>query len=137
MKGWSEADIEKLKQKGMVAQHIAPKLLQKVQKACKKEPAALIHIKEVLWLLKVPYETEYIFHPARKWRFDVAISEHKVAIEYEGVISSDKSRHTTIVGFSNDCRKYNQAQLYGWKILRYTALNYKEFYSELKQLIEI
>ena len=27
---------------------------------------------------------EYRFHPKRRWRFDMAILEHKIAIEIEG-----------------------------------------------------
>lgn len=115
--------------------NLAPKLRAKTIKAGKKEPEGLRHIKEVLWMLKLDYQTEYAFHPARKWRADVAVLEHKLLIEYEG-ICSEKSRHTNIEGYSNDARKYNQCQLHGFKILRYTPLTYKEFYNELKMLID-
>ena len=70
------------------------------------------------------YVKELKFHPSRKWRFDFAIESLRIAIEYEGIMS-EKSRHTTISGMSRDCEKYNTAQLLGWKVLRFTALNYK------------
>lgn len=77
------------------------------------------------------YVKEYKFHPTRKWRFDFAIVESKIAIEYEGIMS-EKSRHTTITGLTGDCDKYNEAQRLGWKVFRFTALNYKNLLSVLK-----
>jgi hypothetical protein len=88
-----------------------------------------------LWLKSksVDYVLEHKFHPTRKWRADIAIPTLKALIEYEG-ISSAKSRHTSITGFSNDCEKYNQAQLIGWKVLRYTVLNKSQFFTDIESL---
>ena len=66
-------------------------------------------------------EKEFKFHPTRRWRFDWAFPKRKIAIEYEGIFSA-KSRHTSIVGFSNDCEKYSEAAIMGWKVIRVTAL---------------
>ena len=63
------------------------------------------------------YVKELKFHPSRKWRFDFAIESLKIAIEYEGIMS-EKSRHTTITG---------------WKVLRFTAINYKNLASILME----
>ena len=70
--------------------------------------------------LKRPVVKEYKFHPKRKWRFDFAVPEIKIAIEIEGAIFS-KSRlgHSSGIGIKNDMEKYNAAQLMGWKVLRY------------------
>jgi hypothetical protein len=91
-----------------------------------------------LWLKSkgIAYELEHKFHPKRKWRADIAILSLNVLIEYEG-ISSRKSRHTTITGFSNDCEKYNQAQLLGWKVLRYTVLNKSQFFTDIENLLTL
>lgn len=78
------------------------------------------------------YVKELKFHPSRKWRFDFAIESLRIAIEYEGIMS-EKSRHTTISGMSADCDKYNAAQLLGWKVLRFTAINYKNLASILME----
>jgi hypothetical protein len=88
-----------------------------------------------LWLKSkgIAYELEHKFHPTRKWRADIAIPTLKALIEYEG-ISSAKSRHTSITGFSNDCEKYNQAQLLDWKVLRYTVLNKSQFFTDIESL---
>jgi very-short-patch-repair endonuclease len=65
-------------------------------------------------------DTEYRFSAARKWRFDFAWPRHRVACEVEGGLY-DRSRHTTLAGYSNDCEKYNEAALRGWRVLRATA----------------
>tara|TARA_B100001057_G_scaffold480786_1_gene554022 strand:- start:297 stop:644 length:348 start_codon:yes stop_codon:yes gene_type:complete len=71
---------------------------------------------------KIPFQREYKFHMARKWRFDFVIGHQplsaKIAIEIEGGIFS-QGRHTRGTGFSKDCEKYNMAVLQGWSILRY------------------
>ena len=65
---------------------------------------------------------EFAFHPTRRWRFDLAIPEKKIAVEYEGLFAL-KSRHTTPKGYTADCDKYNEAQSLGWTVIRVTALN--------------
>lgn len=92
------------------------------------------------WILKIwakeqglKLETEYRFHPVRKFRFDHAIPEIMTAFEYEGLMSK-KSRHTTLTGYSNDNSKYNLAQLMGWKVLRYTVINAGQISEDLKLL---
>lgn len=87
----------------------------------------------VLKLMGLDYQTEHTFHPTRKWRFDFAIPSRKIAIEYEGIVA-DKSRHTNIKGYTEDSNKYNEAQKLGWKVLRYTALNYKNMTNDLMEL---
>ncbi len=66
---------------------------------------------------------EYRFHPVRRWRFDFAWPEFKVALEAEGGTWSGKkkSRHTTAKGFHDDCIKYNTATLMGWRVYRFTS----------------
>jgi hypothetical protein len=82
---------------------------------------------------KLELKTEFRFHDVRKWRFDWFIPGI-AAIEYEGVIS-EKSRHTTISGFTSDAEKYNAAQSMGYKVLRYTAKNYKSIIEDLNKLL--
>lgn len=76
---------------------------------------------------------EYRFTDDRKWRFDWCIPALKLAIEYEGLMS-EKSRHTTKKGFTGDTDKYNRAAADGWRVLRFTALNYKSLIDQLKEL---
>lgn len=90
---------------------------------------------QVLIDLGVEFETEYKFHPTRKWRFDWAIKSAMVAIEYEGVFGGGASRHTNAMGYSKDTLKYNAAGELGWTVLRYTAVTYKNLRGDLKEIL--
>ena len=68
----------------------------------------------------IDFVIEHRFHPVRKWRFDFALVDWKIAIEVEGGVYA-KGRHTRGSGFSQDARKYNAATVLGWRILRYTT----------------
>jgi very-short-patch-repair endonuclease len=65
-------------------------------------------------------EREYRFHPVRKWRFDWALMEPMVAVEFEGGVFLGRG-HTGGVIYGQNCEKYNQAALMGWRVLRFTA----------------
>lgn len=67
--------------------------------------------------LKVECVKEHKFHPTRKWRFDYAITAHKIAIEVEGGVWTG-GRHTSPKGFLGDIEKYNAATVMGWRVLR-------------------
>lgn len=86
----------------------------------------------------VAWEAEYRFHPIRKWRFDYACPQFKIAIEQEGGIWT-KGRHLTGKGFLADMEKYNEATVMGWHLLRYAPnqmLNEKTF-EQIRRLISI
>lgn len=97
----------------------------------KLENTLALHIRA----LKLPEPVrEHMFHPSRKWRFDFAWPELKLAAEVEGGTESHgqkrringktitiKSRHLTPSGFREDCNKYNQAALLGWRVLRFSG----------------
>lgn len=53
----------------------------------------------------------------RLWRFDFCWTDQKVALEVEGGIWSG-GRHTRGKGFLEDCSKYNQAAIMGYKVIR-------------------
>ena len=70
---------------------------------------------------QIEFVREYKFHPTRKWRFDFALVKKKIGIECEGLTNPAlKSRHTTNQGFEQDCEKYDEAAIYGWRVLRFT-----------------
>jgi very-short-patch-repair endonuclease len=69
--------------------------------------------------LPIP-EREYHFHYERKWRFDFAFPDRKIAVEIEGGTWT-KGRHTRPAGFAADCEKYNEATRLGWQVYRFTT----------------
>jgi very-short-patch-repair endonuclease len=63
---------------------------------------------------------EHRFHPTRRWRFDFAFLEQKVAVECEGGIWT-RGRHTRGAGVREDMSKYNSAVALGWRVFRFDA----------------
>jgi very-short-patch-repair endonuclease len=63
---------------------------------------------------------ELKFHPIRRWRFDRAWPDKMVALEIDGGVWTN-GRHSRGVGYTNDCRKLNEAVLLGWRVLRVTG----------------
>jgi very-short-patch-repair endonuclease len=61
---------------------------------------------------------EFRFHPIRKWRLDAAFPQRKIGVEIDGGVFI-QGRHTTGVGFRNDCAKINAAQILGWRVFRF------------------
>jgi hypothetical protein len=72
---------------------------------------------------------EHRFHAVRRWRFDYAIPEIKLACEYHGhagfIGRSGASGHSSIKGLTNDAEKINSAIACGWRVLAFTALHFK------------
>lgn len=96
----------------------------------KHEETLAFHIKAA----KLPEPIrEYAFHPTRKWRFDFAWPERKIAAEVEGAIWAN-GRHTRGQGFIDDCEKYNNAALLGWLVFRFTESTIKS--GEALKIIE-
>ncbi|WFQ78171.1 hypothetical protein PXH59_00565 (plasmid) [Xenorhabdus sp. SF857] len=84
---------------------------------------------------------ELQFHPNRRWRFDFAWMEQKIAVEveggtynhgkekydsYSGKKITQKSRHLTPTGFHDDCIKYGEAAILGWCVIRVDAKMVKD-----------
>jgi very-short-patch-repair endonuclease len=61
---------------------------------------------------------EHKFHPSRRWKFDFAFPDRKVAVEVEGGVWSN-GRHTRGSGYIADCEKYNAAAALGWFVFRF------------------
>jgi hypothetical protein len=62
---------------------------------------------------------ELQFAPPRRWRFDYAWPDAKVALEVEGAVWV-RGRHTRGAGFLKDMEKYNRATVLGWRVVRCT-----------------
>ena len=69
---------------------------------------------------------EHRFHPTRRWRFDFAWPELKVAVEYEGVFGKGPDGHRAVSGYDSDLEKYGEAAIAGWCVIRVTAKTVKD-----------
>ena len=63
---------------------------------------------------------QYLFHPVRKWRFDLAFPDYMLAVEVDGGTFTN-GRHTRGAGYAEDCIKYAEAVTLGWRVLRFTT----------------
>lgn len=66
--------------------------------------------------LPVPV-SEHRFWEGRRFAFDFAWPECRLALEMEGGVHTG-GRHTTGTGFETDMEKYNHAACLGWRIIR-------------------
>jgi hypothetical protein len=147
---WTENDLKNLKVKGFIVEDgtkyqkdkTKPEKQQKASKKVRIEKVSVEKntIFSILDAFKLKnqiddYVVEFKFDEVRRFRFDWAIPSLKLAIEYEGVFSQ-KSRHTTVNGFSEDCVKYNLAVSLGWRVLRYTAINYLDLQTDLEKILK-
>lgn len=80
------------------------------------------------------YEREFRFHKTRRWRFDFAWPELKVACEVDG--GGHKMYWKT---YRNDVEKMNAALFLGWQVFRITTEMVRsddvEFLENLKRYI--
>ena len=102
-----------------------PKAKAVVNKVKKAQQVNTLHSKVLAQLVGFPDPaTELLFHPKRKWRFDYAWEEQKLALEVHGGIHSG-GRHTRGRGFVEDRAKMNEATLLGWTVLEVTPEHIK------------
>ncbi len=60
---------------------------------------------------------EYRFHASRRWRFDYAWPDQRVALEVDGGVWT-RGRHTRGAGWLKDTEKLNAACVAGFRMLR-------------------
>lgn len=84
---------------------------------------------------------ELKFHPMRRWRFDYAIPDVKVAIEIDGGLfgKGHLGRHSGGMGQKNDMEKMNAAAVLGWAVLHFTPdQRFSEYcFSTIKETVRI
>lgn len=87
-----------------------------------------------LKFLNLEYRKEFLPIKGRQFRADFYIPSLDLLIEFEGV-NAKKSRHTTLLGYTEDCEKYNLMSLAGYKLLRYTTINAHNLEADILALI--
>lgn len=140
-RNWTISDLKASK-----AASLNQKVIEELEnpKKARKKRVPSMPCKQVLWMggqlawwaltTGIMVEKEFRFCD-RRWRFDFALPDKKIALEYNGTQSA-KSRHTTLTGYTGDREKINHAQSLGWKVLEFTVLNYKSVLKELEKNIE-
>lgn len=71
-------------------------------------------------------ERQVRFHPTRKWPFDFAWKEEKIAVEIQGGGFMAKSGHNTGIGSAIDAEKHRTAVIMGWRLLTFTTYDLKK-----------
>lgn len=138
---WTRESVVKLIENGITyTGDLFPKEKEKSKKTLpecelKLTPEGLRHIDLILFAKDIPFEKEKLFVPGRKFRADRYVPSLNLLIEYEGIYS-ETSRHTHFSGYSKDSEKYNYANALGYKLLRFTADNYKQFTFFLEMMID-
>ena len=120
-------ELEWLKSIGKIRGYRIVNEPKKTKQSPKAEPKGLAFIKTLLNTMNVAYEVEYKFLKNRKFRFDIAMPQYMLFVEYEGMVASGRGGHQTMSGYTKNCEKYNLAAVEGWSGLRYTTMNYKSF----------
>ena len=59
---------------------------------------------------------EYRFHDTRKWRFDLAWPDSKLAVEVQGAIFTG-GRHVRGAALVKEHEKLNAAAVLGWRVM--------------------
>ena len=74
---------------------------------------------------------EHVFDEGgRKWRFDLAWVEQRVACEIDGgVFMAGGGRHQRGTGFTEDAEKSNAAVMQGWRLYRFTPAHIRSGYA--------
>ena len=107
--------------------------LEKLRAKAKREKLE----NEFLWLWKMYWgpnlKHQHKFHETRKWTFDFAHLDTRVAVEIEGGTWVN-GRHNRGQGYADDCEKYNAATALGWKVFRLTSNMINE--SKITAIIE-
>jgi hypothetical protein len=81
-------------------------------------------------------EREYRFHPTRKWRFDYALPEFMVAVEFNGMFGG--MAHRSVREAIKDSEKLNQAQILGWIVVQVNTASIRDgsAYADIDAAIE-
>lgn len=87
------------------------------------------HERLLIWQVEkigLPTPTaQYRFAPPRRWTVDLAFEADRLMVEVDGG-SWIGGRHTRGAGFENDCVKYAEAVIRGWRVLRVTTKMVKD-----------
>lgn len=144
---WTLNDLDKKKADGKIIdfkmtteKFVVPAIGgRKIGKHFKRKSAGLDFIAKNLFFWcqakGLVLEEEYRFDKIRKWRFDFAVPDLMIAVEFNGGVYDRNGSHTSIEKIKKDNEKLNAASVQGWKVLRFTAVDYKDLLTELNKIV--
>lgn len=134
---WTDKRLAELKAKGRIRSSSDKKLPAKKKDQYSSKSKIAFYSLVTQWASDNGYrlELEYKFDKSRGWRFDCCLPDLMVAVEYEGGIFMGKSGHNTAKHYTKDTEKYNQAAVLGYRVLRFTAMNYKDVRKTLDKIL--
>ena len=71
------------------------------------------------------FKREYRFHPTRRWKFDLAWPERKLAVEIDGGLYI-RGAHSRGADREADMEKDAEALCLGWRVLRVSPRHVKD-----------
>lgn len=95
-------------------------------------------VHDLLCLHQFPaWERDYRFESSKRWRFDFAWVQAKVALEVEAGLWTG-GRHPRPAGFIQDLEKYHTALFHGWQVFRVHRglLQEPAFWQQLRQFLQ-
>lgn len=99
----------------------AASILAKEEQRAKREALEKQMLAQIAGTPSIPTpQTQHLFHPSRKWRFDFAWPQEKIALEVQGGVHTGGG-HVRGNGYNNDCEKNNEACVMGWRVLAVTT----------------
>lgn len=83
-------------------------------------------------------EFEHKFCVARNWRFDIALTAHRVAIEVDGGtwMAGGGGRHNQPKGYAEDINKLNAAAFHGWRVFRCLPSQLTRTCNQVREFLE-
>ncbi len=85
--------------------------------------------------LEVP-QRQVHFHDKRRWRFDFAFVDDRLAVEIQGG-TWIKGGHNSGYGVTADYEKLRAAQRLGWRVLPYSTVDCKDMVRVVTEVAEI
>lgn len=113
--------IAKIVSKPLSCVRKKPKSDNEFPESGKKLPKLDLFLILVKQELGIDLNPEYRFYSERRWLFDYAYPEYKIAIEVEGGIWMEGGgAHSRPANIIRDMEKYTRANVMGWKVIRRT-----------------
>jgi hypothetical protein len=144
MAGWTQADIDRIQAERrrpvqQVAQNATSSLRTPTGAAISgRTTSGRVDLADALLgqikALELPCPIrDFVFHPVRRWKMDLAWVSLKVSCEVDGnewaQTNGTKGRHGGAKGMQSDCEKLNEALLLGWKPFRFVGSQVRSGYA--------